>query len=124
MSALIIMVKEVFYDMRYFLLLFFLFLTIASILIKFVMDNNATMGTLFEADDGTAGREGQLFHIIRDTYLMSIGLGSNGEYGYGLALFIGSSLLFIVVLLNMLIAVVGDTFDKVQENQKPTRYLE
>ena len=124
MSSLIIMVKEVFYDMRYFFFLFFLFLTITAIMINYIMNNNGTMGTIFESDDGTADREASFAHIVRDTYLMAIGMESNGEYGYGLTIFIGSSLLFIVVLLNLLIAVVGDTFDKVQENRKPTRYIE
>ena len=113
------MVKEVLWDLKFFILLFFLSLIVISILIKFIMDNNSTMGTIFESDDGTADRESSLSEIIRDTYLMAIGLSSNGEYGYGLVIFLVGSLMFIVVLLNLLIAVVGDTFDKVQENRVP-----
>ena len=82
------------------------------------------MGTIFESDDGTADREAGFTQIVRDTYLMAIGLEANGEYGYGLSIFIGASMLFIVILLNLLIAVVGDTFDKVQENRKPSSYIE
>ena len=118
------MVKEILLDLFYFILLFFLSLVVISLLIKFIMDNNLTMGTIFEADDGTADRESTFAEIVRDTYLLAIGLSSNGEIGYGLVIFMVGSLMFIVVLLNLLIAVVGDTFDKVQENRVPQSYIE
>ena len=51
-------------------------------------------------------------------------MGSNGETSFGLLMIVLCTILFIIVLLNLLIAVVGDTYEKIQEEQASHIYIE
>ena len=43
---------------------------------------------------------------------------------YGFFLYILMCLSFVIVMLNLLIAIVQDSYDKVQDNSIPLKYIE
>ena len=110
------MVLEVTIKLVDFIVLFVLFLIIFSILTYYVM-NNDNLGLIYNADDGTSPYLPEFLDILLNNFLLSIGMGSNDEAGYGLLLFIIICITFIIMLLNLLIAVVGETYEIVQEKQ-------
>jgi len=110
------MVIEVLVNLIKFMILFLQFLFLYAVLIFYVM-NNTFLGTIYEADDGGSGREPTFVHVLYNTFLISLGMGGNGETDFGLFLNITSCIVFIIILLNILIADVGETFDKVKEDQ-------
>ena len=118
------MIKEVFSDLRYFLLVFVLALLIFAVPITFVNAHSETMGSMFNDDGCEAVSDKSFKGILLYTYLLGVGGEFNDEIWYGLFLFILLLFSLIVVMLNLLIAVVGDTFDKVQENKIPSSYIE
>ena len=117
------MVVEVLKNLFSFIVLFILFLMIFSILTRCVMINE-NLGSLYNEDDGGSSRLTGFLDIFLNTLLLSMGMGINDEIGFGLFLFIVICISFIIVLLNLLIAVVGDTFEKVQEKQVAYQYIE
>ena len=122
-GALITMVIEVFKDLVYFVIVFFLTLIIFAIPITYV-NNNPSMGTMFNDDSCKAEYDQSFVNVLMYTYFLSVGGGSNDEVMYGLTLYIVLLFVLIVVMLNLLIAVVGDTFNKVQDNKIPSAYIQ
>jgi hypothetical protein len=63
----------------------------------------------------------QFFNSVYNTYQMILGNGEDLETQEGFDIFgklliIFSTLLLMIVMLNLLIAIIGDIFNKVQEN--------
>ena len=106
------MVLVVINNLIFFTILFVLFLTIFSIMTYFVM-NNKNLGFIYNADDGGSERLPGLNHIFLNNFLLTLGMGFNDETTFGLFLLIFICYLFIIVLLNILIAVVGYYFEQV-----------
>ena len=118
------MVIKVFVDLKYFVLVFLLTLLIFSIPITFVNNNAETMGSMFNDDGCEAESDKSFGGIYLYTYLMGVGGEFNDENKYGLFFFIVLLFSLIVVMLNLLIAVVGETFSNVQDNKVPSSYIE
>ena len=71
----------------------------------------------------------QFFNAVYNTYQMILGNGEDLETQEGFDIFgklliIFSTLLLMIVMLNLLIAIIGDIFNKVQENQLNEYYQE
>ena len=107
------MIIEVINDLKYFVLVFLLTLLIFAIPITFVNSNAETMGSMFNDDGCEAESDKSFSGIYLYTYLLGVGGEWNDENKYGLFFFIVLLFSLIVVMLNLLIAVVGDTFGKV-----------
>jgi hypothetical protein len=63
----------------------------------------------------------QFFNAVYNTYQMILGNGEDletqeGFDTFGKLLIIFSTLLLMIVMLNLLIAIIGDIFNNVQEN--------
>ena len=116
------MIQQVFRDLFSFFIVFILTLTCFAIPITFINNTN-NLGSMF-GDGGCSSQTSSEFaSILLYTYLLGVTSEENGEEGYGL--FFSILLLFtlIVVMLNLLIAVVSETFEKVQENKTPSSYI-
>jgi hypothetical protein len=110
------MIIEMFKDIRIFLLIFFTGI-LAFSNIFYVLDlGNTTKITGFDDDS--------YFVSILYVYLQSLGeLGIDGYQGNHLelmywSLFFFSTIFLQITLLNLLIAIMGDTFDRVMEVAK------
>jgi hypothetical protein len=71
----------------------------------------------------------QFFYAVYNTYQMILGNGQDLETQEGFDIFgkfliIFSTLLLMIVMLNLLIAIIGDIFNKVQQNQLNEYYQE
>ena len=100
------MIKEVFNDLKYFILVFFLTTMIFAVPITFVNKNQDTLGSMFNDNECADEFKHDFGEAIMYTYLLAIGMEYNDENMYGLAFFIIACFGFIVVMLNLLIAVV------------------
>ena len=104
--TLITMIKEVFYDIIPFSILFMFAITIFTFLILFVKQNEGTMGKIFEADDCDDPEREGINQVMTSTLLLIIGEKYNEENAYGFFLYILMLMAFVIVMLNLLIAIV------------------
>jgi len=62
----------------------------------------------------------RFWELLMYGYMISIGLEYQNYMSRGLVLYLCASLVFLVVMLNLLIAIISDTFDQVMLNQYAT----
>ena len=87
------------------------------------MNNTNGLGSMFNNDECSAETKKSFSPILMYTYLLGVGAEANDEEDFGLFFFITLLFVMIVVMLNLLIAVVSETFEKVQENKVPSSYI-
>ena len=113
LSSFISMVKEVFRDMFSFMFIFFFGILIFTFLVQFIKLNPESMGSIFNIEDCEEPGKDGMMEIFFNAALLVINQKTNDESGYGFFIFNLMCFAFIVVMLNLLIAIVGDTYDKV-----------
>ena len=123
-SLYIRLIIETIYDIRYFIVLFvFILMTFGNAIL--IMDTGRAERYTKEYFSN------DYLNIIFDQYLLSMG-EFNGDGGYFevgadravLLIFIGSTFLSSITFLNMLIAIMGDTFAKVNEKKEQSALRE
>ena len=71
------------------------------------------MGSIFNVEECEEPAKEGIKEIFIHTALLVVGLQTNDEKHYGFFLLCLMCFCLIVVMLNLLIAIVGDTYDKV-----------
>lgn len=113
-SSFIRMIIEMLSDIKIFLLIFF-----TGIL--------AFSNTYFILDTGSHQPNASFIHSFLYVYLMNLGefdfeYYDQTEFGpYYWAIFLMSTMFIMIILLNLLIAIMGDTFDRVMEVAKESQ---
>ena len=82
------------------------------------------MGKVFEEEDCLEPEKNGYKEVFISAALLVIGTETNDEAAYGFFLYIFMCFAFVIVMLNLLIAIVQDSYDKVQDNSIPLRYVE
>jgi WD40 repeat protein len=107
------LLREVIKDMRSFLILFF-YSTYSFALIYFIMVNNL----LKYSPEAEASRQ-DFSHYIATSYLLSLGEFDTNNYGtFEWIIFFFASVINPLIMLNLIISIIGDTFGRVKEEQE------
>jgi len=113
-SSFIRMIVEMIKDIRIFLLIFFIAI-FAFANFYYVIEKGNKNDKVVEDFDGDYGG------AIVYTYMQALGELGNGNFGKSAfpslywVIFFMSTILLTITMLNLLIAIMGDTFDRVQE---------
>ena len=101
------MIGEVFADMAYFMLVFFVLIIAWSD--AFYSESNSIQEPYLD----------DFFHALRFSYITAIGdFDTDGFTGFvPWLLFFVSSVFNLIVLLNLLIAIISDTYDRVNNTK-------
>ena len=118
------MIWVVFIDLWTFITIFFLAIVYISLMIKFVKNNTENLGSLMNIQECEDPAMEDYKDIINETFLLVIGTNHNDEERYGRVIFLIICFFFVVVMLNLLIAVVSDTYDKVEDGKIPLSYIQ
>ena len=110
------MVVEVIISLIPFVILYTLILIIFGIMIKFITDNKQ-LGEIYTSDDGSSDASETFHDNLYNIFLQSLGGWSNDEISFGLFLNIFMVFMMPIVMLNILIAKVGDTYERVLTDQ-------
>ena len=114
------LLSEVIKDMTSFLILL-TYSTFSFALIYFIMVNNI-LGTLPASDtaDTSVDNEAKPFsHYVAIAYLLNLGTFETNDYGaFEWIIFFFASVINPLIMLNLLISIMGDTFGRVKEEQE------
>jgi len=130
MSYLIKMIIEVFAEMYSFLVIMFFYALFIAVLIYYIYlqkdNNNSHLGTIAEDENPCEpDNETKFFtNIWLVSYLGSIDMENDNSTSYALFLFLLTSMFSVVVLLNLLIAIISDVFDRVQDQRVSSQMKE
>ena len=101
---LMCMIIESIYDMKDFLIIVMFFITWISIILY----------KLNEMGDEEVVESNEFKYIFEEVYLLMLGYGSwEVETDLGFFIYYISTVILIILLLNLLISILGDTFDRV-----------
>jgi hypothetical protein len=111
-GPLIKIVTEIIYELRYFLLVLAVLLTGFSCAFAVSMPDNAAF------DDGTQYGMGLLSSGVLTSYLAMLGAFDASDYTNpeSKVFFVAFLFLIVVIMLNLLIALMADTFERVTES--------